>query len=108
MLSTENYCYGKTAAMDLTREAFTSPEACVMLAGEVGAAAAHVRSVLIDLIEAAVHDGATKSLISQVAHQEIMSSVSKIHEISSPPYPDLVALQPLDKRAADKPAGPAY
>jgi hypothetical protein len=48
-------------------------------------AAAHVRSELIDLIEAAVHDGAPKSLVPQVAHHEIMSSVSKIHEISSPP-----------------------
>ncbi len=41
-------------------------------------AAAHVRSELIDLIEAAVvYDGATKSLVPQVAHHEIMSSVSK-------------------------------
>jgi hypothetical protein len=53
MLSTENYCYGKTAAMDLTREAFTSPVACVMLEP----AAAHDPSVLIDLIEAAVGPG---------------------------------------------------
>ncbi len=48
-------------------------------------AAANVRSELIDLIEAAVDDGAPKSLVPQVAHHEIMSSVSKIHEISSPP-----------------------
>jgi hypothetical protein len=36
MLSPKN-CHGKTAAMDLTREALTSPEAGVMLAGEDGA-----------------------------------------------------------------------
>jgi hypothetical protein len=40
-------------------------------------AAAYVRSELIDLIEAVVHDGATKSLVPQVAQHEIMSSVSK-------------------------------
>jgi hypothetical protein len=40
-------------------------------------AAAHVCSELIDLIETAVHDGTTKSLVPQVAHHGIMSSVSK-------------------------------
>src|SRR5258708_15015458 len=37
MFSPKNCCHRKTTAMDLTREALTSPEAGVMLAGEDGA-----------------------------------------------------------------------
>ena len=59
-----------------------------MLAGEDGAGGCPCPQRADRLIDAAVHDGATKSLVPQVAHH--------------------VPLQPLDKVAADKPAGPAY
>jgi hypothetical protein len=69
-------------------------------------AAGHVCSELIDLIEAAVRDSATKSLIPQVTHHEIMSSVSKIHEISRFRFSRWTRWQTMNPPA--RTSGPAY
>jgi hypothetical protein len=80
-----------------------------MLTGEYIAGATHVCGKLIDLIESAVHDGATKSLVPQVAHHEIVGvglrELVKFQIYPANPKP--VILQSFDKMAADEPAGAA-
>jgi hypothetical protein len=63
--------------MDLTREALTSPEAGVMLAGEDGAGGGPCLQRADRPHRSGGPRWRDKSLVPQVAHHEIMSSVSK-------------------------------
>ena len=81
----------------------------VVLTGEDIAGATHVGRELIDLVEAAIDDGATKTLVPQVADHEIVGfglrEFVKFQVDAANPKP--VTLQPLDKMAADETTGPA-
>jgi hypothetical protein len=81
-----------------------------MLTGENIAGATHICRKLIDLIESAIHDGATKSLVPQVAHYEIVGgSLRKFMKFQIyPANPKPIVLQTFDKMATNETSGPAY
>jgi hypothetical protein len=80
-----------------------------MLAGENIAGAAHVGGELIDFIKSAVHHGATKSLISQVAYDEIVGvGLGELMKFQiDPANPKSVLLESLHEMAADESTSPA-
>jgi hypothetical protein len=81
-----------------------------MLTGENIASATHICSKLIDVIESAVHNGATKSLVPQVTHYEIVGgSLREFMKFQiNPANPKPIVLQTFDKMTADEASSPAY
>src|SRR5262249_41227068 len=81
----------------------------VMLACENIASAAHVGCKLIDFIKSTVHDSATKSLVPQVAYDEIVGvGFREFMKFQiDPANPKVVLLEPFNKMAANESTGSA-
>ena len=81
----------------------------VVFTGEDITGATHVCRKLIDLVEAAIDNGATKTLVPQVADHEIVGfglrKFVKFQVYAA--NPKSVFLQPVDKMAANETTSPA-